>query len=362
MNKRLEIQNKKKRKKKRMWMTIIFFLMLIGGFLLYMYISLTNFNKVDIEQSNEALGITTPKENNIVTEIEESESEEIVNIALFGVDRRNSADKGRSDAMMIATLDFKHDKIKLTSLMRDMYVPIEGHGQTKLNHAYAYGGAELAIKTINQNFGTDIRDYVTVDFFALESIIDAIGGVEINIKPEEVEYVNKYMQETARIQKKSVIPLEGDGIQELNGMQAVAYARIRYIGNGDFERTDRQRRVLSSMIQKVEKQGNSSIPQLLLKVTPHIETSLSRSDILSLGYEYFKQQPLPIEQERFPMDGDWSSAIINNGWYMKADLDSLKNQITSYIYEDIHPSDEPHMREEPLDEFQNQPMFEINES
>lgn len=339
LNETLNVQNKNKKKKKMILFSTILILVLIG-IALYLYFQFTNFNTVKIDQSDQALGISqslTPKTSPITPEIEEPEREDIVNIALFGVDRRNSKERGRSDSMMIASIDFKNDKIKLISLMRDIYTPIEGHGNTKLNHAYAYGGPELAIKTINQNFGTDIRDYVTVDFFALESIIDSIGGIQMDVKPEEVDYVNKYMQETAHIQKKEITPLEIDGMQTLNGLQAVAYARIRYVGNGDFERTERQRRVLTAMLEKVKSQGKSAIPQLLLQVSPHIETSLTRSDMLSLGYEYFKQQPLTLEQERFPMDGDWTSAMINGGWYMKADWSLLKEQVTNYIYQDIHP-------------------------
>lgn len=345
MSKRFELLGRimKRKQRKKVALVLVVFSLLCICILTYLYFTMTNYKQVKINQSNEALGIKQVEphvpEKKIkpvqTTVVEKMEREDIVNIALFGVDRRSSKSTGRSDSIMIATIDFKHDKIKLTSLMRDLYVPIEGHGQTKLNHAYAFGGAELAIKTINQNFGTDIRDYVTVDFFTLEKIIDAIGGIEIDIKAEEVEFVNKFMVETAHIQKKSITPLVKGGLQTVNGMQAVSYARIRSLGDGDFKRTERQRIVLSAMINKVQKQGQSAIPQLFLQVTPHIETSLERSDILSLGVDYYKQQPFPVEQARFPMDGDWTSAIINKGWYMKSDMDKVKRKLQAYIYEDL---------------------------
>lgn len=335
----------KKRKKKLVFIGSISLILLLG-ICVYFYFQFTNFKHVKIDQSDQALGIespTPPSSQSNPQSIEQSQkevaSEEIVNIALFGVDRRNENDRGRSDAMIIATLDLKHKKVKLTSLMRDLYVPVDGHGYTKLNHAYAYGGAELAIKTINQNFGTNIRNYVTVDFFALEAVIDAIGGVEIDVKPNEVKYVNEYMKETAQLQNKEMIPLTASGKQTLNGMQAVSYARIRAVGNGDFERTERQRLVLSAMLDKVKSKGATAIPKLLFEVTPHIETSLSRGDILPLAYEFFKQQPLVLEQERFPMDGDWKGATINGSWYMRSDLSLLKEQITSYLNDDIHPKE-----------------------
>src|SRR5699024_2790536 len=118
--------------------------------------------------------------------------DKVVNIALFGVDSRDTGGmSGRSDTVMIASLDKKHDKIKLTSLMRDTYLDIPNKGMDKLTHAYAHGGPELAIKTINQNFDMNIRDYATVDFFGLEAIIDALGGVDIDIEDYEINNLNK---------------------------------------------------------------------------------------------------------------------------------------------------------------------------
>lgn len=336
---------KPKKKKKWGWIIGGSLLAILLGSIGYIGFIASKIQTVEIATSDKALGITAPvkevivKKPTITEKVEvEKERTDIINIALFGVDRRNSKERGRSDSMMIATLDFKNDKIKLTSLMRDVYTPVEGHGNTKLNHAYAYGGAELAIKTINQNFGTDIRDYVTVDFFALEKIIDAIGGVDIDVKPEEVDYINQHMQETANIQKKEMVKVESEGVQTLNGMQAVSYARIRYVGNGDFERTERQRRVLSAMLSELKTVNKATLPQLLMKVSPYIETSLEREEILLLGYDYLKEAPFTMEQQRFPLDGTWSSATINGGWYMKTNLEQMKEQISDYLYEDINPT------------------------
>lgn len=334
-------------KKKVIIIGIASFLIVFGSIFGYIYMKLAQYRHVEIDRSDEALGITErmPEPEEDMEEVRD----DIVHIALFGVDRRNQKDLGRSDAMLIATLDFKHDKVKLTSLMRDIYVPIEGHGHTKLNHAYAYGGAELAIKTINQNFGTDIRDYVTVDFFTLENIIDAIGGVELEVKEEEVPFINHFMGETARIQNKEVVPLLKGGVQRLNGMQAVSFARIRSVGNGDFERTDRQRQVLSAILQEVKRQGSTAIPSLFLKISPHIETSLDQGTILSLGYEYFKHQPMELEQQRFPLDDEWDSLRVNGVWYMNAHIEKMRERIQNYLYKDISPNEqEAYQAETPL--------------
>lgn len=315
---------------------------------------MTAFHHVRLDRSDEALGIAPrPTATPQVQALQATSGGEptdkppappptklqagsqVRNIALFGLDRRSKKERGRSDVMIILTLDYDRNKVKLTSLMRDLYVPIEGHGKAKLNAAYAYGGAPLAIKTINQNFGTDIRDYVTVDFFTMEKIINAVGGVDIDVKPDEVGILNQYMAETSTIEKVQPDDVKEGGKQRLNGMQAVAYARIRYVGNADFERTERQRTVLEAMVDRVKSKGVSSIPQLLMKVAPDVETSLSRSDMLSMAYHYFKSDQMAIEQNRYPQDGEWRSATTADGqWILDTDLDHIKQQVQDYIYAD----------------------------
>lgn len=322
---------------------------------MYIFYKATDYEHVTLDLSDEELGISsanteestdttlqtpqTPTEQDVAAADSAKWDDKIVNIALFGVDRRDTKDVGRSDSMMVLTIDFKHHKIKLSSLMRDMEVPIDGHGRSKLNHAYAYGGPTLSIKTINEYFGTDIRDYVTVDFFTLEKIIDAIGGVPIEVKENEIDMINKYMDETATIQKKTPVYLKEGGLQTLNGMQAVSYARIRYVGNGDFERTERQRKVLSAMIDKAKEQGLSEVPSMLMKITPYIETTLSRSDVLSLAYKYFTEGSMALEQERFPIDGSWEAGRGSGGaWIMEVDDKQIRNQVQQYIFNDVDPN------------------------
>lgn len=344
-----------KRKRKRwLWLTlaVIALLLALSAFAV---MRMTAFHHVRIDQSDEALGIqprpiagapadspngqpnssiAPDKLNADSTEAIPSDGQ-IRNIALFGLDRRSEKERGRSDVMMILTIDYAHNKIKLSSLMRDLYVPIEGHGHAKLNAAYAYGGAPLAIKTINQNFGTDIRDYVTVDFYTMEKIINTLGGVDINVKPSEVDTLNMYMGDTSRIEKKEPELVKQGGLQTLNGMQAVAYARIRYVGNADFERTERQRTVLEAMVDKVKKKGVASIPELLLKTAPNVETSLTRSDMLSMAYSYFKSDKMTIEQNRYPQDGTWRFATTSDGQsILDTNLDVVKKQVQDYIFDD----------------------------
>ncbi len=149
----------------------------------------------------------------------------------------DASERGRSDSIIILSIDYVHNKLKLSSVMRDTYVYVEGHGNTKINHAYAYGGPVLAIKTLNSNFDLNIKDFVAVDFEGFKKIIDILGGVEIEIKDYELPTM-----ETVGIYEA--------GIYNLNGEQALAYSRIRKQGSGDYERTDRQRRVLEALFRK----------------------------------------------------------------------------------------------------------------
>ncbi len=259
-------------------------------------------------------------------------SEEIINIAVFGVDSRDDVVEGRSDAMMIVSLDMKHNKIKAVSLMRDSLVNIEGYGKYKLNGAYARGGVELAIKTINQNFDMNITDYVSLNFNQLAGIVDALGGVEVEITNAERKNANKYIKEMAReIGEKPEI-IEESGTVTLRGYQAVAYARIRAIGNADFQRTERQREVMQKLLDKALETSPVMYPTLVKKLLPMVETSLSNEEILRIvGMVALKGKP-SFEQGRLPLDGSYRT---NSTYAMAYDLDAAAEKLHSFIYDDV---------------------------
>ncbi len=239
---------------------------------------------------------------------------------------------------MIISLDKKHKKVKVSSIMRDSYVDIDGHGKTKLNHAYAYGGPELAIKTINSTFKLNIRNFVAVDFYELEKIIDTVGGVEIPVRSDEIKYINIYMQETAKIQGKSVQEVQKPGLQNLNGMQAVAYARIRYTSGGDYERTERQRIVLTAIMNKVKKLGPTEFPKVVSALLPNVESSFSSTEIMKMGTSAFALGIDNIEQQRFPLDDYCQGKLIDGVYYLLFNEEKTINQIHKYIFEDIKPN------------------------
>lgn len=323
------MMNKKINSKKIALGITMFLLVVIGSGLIYGYSMLKKVNTMKITDDKQELGISN-------TDDTELPKDKIINVALFGIDSRTTKDKGRSDAMMVLTIDLKNNKIKLSSLMRDSYVPIDGYGETKLNHAYAYDGPLLAIKTINQNFGTDIKDFASVNFESVIDIVDYFGGVEIDVKPEEVEYINYYQGEVSELTGKPIQTLEKSGKVKLTGMQALSYSRIRSTSNGDFERTHRQRVVFETLYKQLLTSNPLQLSGILSKILPHVTTSLDTNEIINLGTALLKNKS-SIEQERFPVDGYCEPLIKDNIWYLKFDRVKTKSQITDYIYKDIKP-------------------------
>jgi LCP family protein required for cell wall assembly len=334
-SRRRSAKKTKKHKKLKIFLWVLLFIILLiggvgGGYILS---QLGKIQNTKISKTNKDLGI----DQGTVDKINAS-GNNVINIALFGVDRRNTGEKGNSDTVMVASIDTTNKKIKLSSLMRDSYVNVDGLGMTKLNAAYAYGGPQLAIKTINQNFKLNIKDYFTVDFYSLEKIIDALGGVQIDVKPAEVAYVNAGVTEVANIEKQTPKLISHSGLQTLTGRQAVAYARIRYVGNNDFERTDRQRTVLNLLFEKIQNGGIANYSKTINTILPYTETSMSSMDIISLGTKVLTSGTHSLEQERFPVDGYWSDYVYNGIDYLKIDTAATTDQLFNFIYNDIKPT------------------------
>ncbi|MBE6055733.1 LCP family protein [Clostridium sp.] len=319
-----------KSKKTKWILSIITIIVLVGVVgTVYVYSQLGKVKKVPIAKNDKELKIDKKVDQY---------GDDVINIAFFGLDRRKKDEPSRSDAIMIVSLDKIHKKVKVSSIMRDSYVDIEGHGKTKLNHAYAYGGPELAIKTINSTFKLNIRDFVAVDFYGLEKIIDTVGGVEIPVRSDEIKYINAYMQETARIEGKSVQEVQNPGLQNLNGIQAVAYARIRYTSGGDYERTERQRTVLTAIMNKVKKLGPTEFPKVVSSLLPNVESSLSSTEIMKMGTSAFSLGVENVEQQRFPLDDYCQGKLIDGVYYLLFNEEKTIDQMHKYIFEDIKPN------------------------
>ncbi|ACA54885.1 LytR family transcriptional regulator [Clostridium botulinum A2B7 92] len=319
------------RSKKKKWILSILAVIVLMSVVsaLYVYSKLASVKKVPISKDDKELKIDKKAE---------LYGDDVINIAFFGLDRRKKEEPSRSDAVMILSLDKKHKKVKLSSIMRDSYVDIESHGKTKLNHAYAYGGPELAIKTINSNFKLNIRDFVAVDFYGLEKIIDTVGGVEIPVRSDEIKYINSYMQETAKAENKAVQEVQNPGLQNLNGMQAVAYSRIRYTSGGDYERTERQRTILTAVMNKIKKLGPTEFPKVVGALLPNVESSLSSTEIIKMGTSAFTLSIDNVEQQRFPLDNYCEGKLIDGIYYLLFNKEKTIDQMYKYIFEDIKPN------------------------
>ncbi|MCU9810329.1 LCP family protein [Paraclostridium sp. AKS81] len=210
----------------------------------------------------------------------------ITNILLAGVDG-NNLDKGnRSDSMMVLTIDEKNNDIRITSLARDTYVQIPGYGEEKLTHAYAYGGPALLLQTIDKNFGLKIDKYAVVSFSSFEKIIDALGGVEIDVLPKEVSYIPG---------------VNSAGKQTLNGAEALAYSRIRYADDA-YQRDNRQRTVMQAAYNKI-----SSNPGDLMEIGNTIlgytKTNIPPMEIFKLANKVIKMNFTEFPQLEFPLEG-----------------------------------------------------------
>ena len=314
MNTKIDLSKKTKKKKSIFFkigislLSILIILIVIGIGTFYSF-----FNKVD------KVKIDTTKLNINEKDLDKyQEIKNIKNIAFFGIDAEDGQ-AGRSDAIIILTIDSTHKKLKLTSIMRDSYVNIEGHGMDKINHAYAFGGPELAIQTINTNFGLNIEDFVSVNFSSLPKIIDLLGGVDINITAEEVPHIQG---------------IDIEGPHTLTGEQALSYSRIRYATGGDFVRTDRQRTVLNSLLSKFSQMPVTSYPELISTILPHIKTSMNTSDILSLATKSASLVDTGLKQDRYPHDEDAEGIMLDGIYYLSFDLDKVKKEMMDYIFDD----------------------------
>lgn len=286
--------------------------------------------KANYTMSNELLGI----EENVLNRFN---GKKITNIALFGLDFRYEHEPKRSDSITIITIDEQNKKIKLNSIMRDSLVSIDGFGNDKLNHAYAFGGADLAIKTLNKTYGLNIKDYITVNFYNVEKIIDILGGIPIEIKKKEIPYLNKCIQEISHIQSKPPTYITEEGHQILNGIQTLAYARIRKVGRDDYERSERQQRIFMALYEKAKSIPYSEYLKFINMAPDLIETNISTSKVISLAKNIVFNKINKVEQMRFPLDEHCRGELIDNIWYLTFNKDKTKNLIQQYIFEDIHP-------------------------
>ncbi|MGN0614025.1 MAG: LCP family protein, partial [Porcipelethomonas sp.] len=250
------------------------------------------------------------------------DSSDVRNILLIGSDSRGE-DTGRSDSMILLSLNSSTDKINMVSLMRDTYVQVPGYGGCKLNAAYAYGGPELLMDTIEENFYIEVDDYISVNFLSFAGIVDAVGGVEVEVNADEAAAINVLLDSKEGVslfgEPEPSDYLDGAGTYELNGKQALCYARLRKVGNADFERTERQRTVLTGILKNL---GPSSIFSVIGEAIPNVSTNMSKLDMYLLSLRLPFLLGYDIEQLRIPAENTYWDSMIDGQDVLEIDIDA----------------------------------------
>ena len=288
----------KKRRRRRIIFGIEIFilLILIVGIFVYAKLGKMNFTSLDFSK----IGVNSGVSDNKVMK-------GYTTIGLVGLDNRsNKLKSGNSDTMIIASINNDTKKVKLVSVYRDTYLRIgedsEGNGQySKANAAYAKGGAEQFLNMLNTNLDLNVTDFVSVDFQAVAEAVELLGGIDVELKEEEVVHLNNYCVETSKVTGMDYTPLEKkEGTHHLNGVQTVAYARIRYTAGNDFRRAARQREVIYKIVEKAKNSDIATLSKILDKVFPNIYTSFTKAEILQMGMSMLSYD---IEdQTGFPFD------------------------------------------------------------
>lgn len=253
-------------------------------------------------------------------------------IALFGLDNRSSGNlsSGRSDVIMIANINSNTHEVNLVSVYRDSYLDIGDGVFEKCNAAYAKGGPEQALSMLNTNLDLAITDYVTVDFNAIVECVDLLGGVEMTITDEEANLMLGYIREINEITGNNSKCPESGGTYTLDGVQACAFVRIRYGGGGDYKRTERQRDVLSAIVEKAQKSNLKTINRLINQIFGDIETSFSSADLIALAANIFNYKL--GENSGFPYEKTTHRYDRVGDVVIPCDLVSNVTQLHSFLF------------------------------
>ncbi len=312
-----------KRKKRHKFRNFVFgLLLIIAAVLLLWYLAVGLFYKqMDYQE---------------IPSISEEPLEEdgVINILLIGNDSRDKGDDGRSDAMILLSVSSKTKTIHMMSLLRDMYVEIPGYENNRLNAAYAYGGAELLMETIEANFDVEVNRYAQVNFQAFANLVDAVGGVDLELTKEEVQLVNAYLNEYNLLEGRPIdtdyLAEDAQGVLHLNGPQALAYCRNRYIGD-DFGRTERQRKVLGAMIERAPR-ALLNMDQVLEGIFSNVTTNLTRAECTRLSGQIAKFFTYELVQGSIPLQDTYSNISVRGMSVLDVDFEANNAYLRSALY------------------------------
>ena len=320
--KRRKKMTRKQRRKRKIIVFIIEILILLI-LLLFVFVWL-KLGKINTSKLNE--------DNMVINELATDEG--YTTVAIFGLDNRSNGklEKGNSDVIMVANINNKTKEVQLCSIYRDTYLDRGDDSYGKANAAYAQGGPEQAISMLNKNLDLGIKKYVTVDFNAVTEVIDQLGGVELDITNEELQWMNSYIETTADVTGKKAKFISKAGTQLCDGTQATAYARIRYTSGDDFKRAERQRIVIEKMFEKAKKSDISTINKIIDSVFEDISTNFTQKEMLALASSMFEYT---LEETKgFPFEKETKTLGKKGSCVIPCDLESNVSQLHMYLYDD----------------------------
>lgn len=305
---------------KKVVMSVFFVILgLIGSAMIYAYNMLHSFNYEEIDSDPTEI-LTDDFGDSLIND------SQILNIMLIGSDSMSTGDHGRSDSLMILTLDVKNYKIKVTSLMRDIWINIPGHGYDRLNAAYAFGGAKLTVETIEKTFGLRVDRYAIVDFEGFSNIIDTLGGIDLELTSDECIYINTYSGDKHT--------LKGKGMKHLTGLQALHYSRDRNSKGSDYDRTSRQRNVIRAIINKMKNANLKQITELIPAIAPLITTNFKTSEISRLATNSLNYLKYDLEEFRLPTNDNVKNETISQKMVLVIpDIAKARYDFLKFIYE-----------------------------
>lgn len=304
---------------------LVLLLLFVGGAGLYGYASVKKvIGKVDYAPL---------KANAYIADSELLHADYLKNILLIGVDAREGedAEKTRSDTMMLVTIDTRNNQIKLTSFLRDMYLEIPGYREDKLNAAQSRGGTQLLVDTLEYNFKIRIDNYMFVSFEMFTTIIDKLGGVDVEITEKEAKYINSKDHMSRDDGFAFPEPLSG-GMQHFTGAQALWYSRIRYL-DSDFMRTARQRKVISALVRKATQQSPAELFELVGEVMPLVRTDLTEDEIMNLGLHALSYLQYDIVQQQIPAQDAYKSGTRRSQSVLLPDMEKNRSVLKTFVFE-----------------------------
>ena len=335
--KKMSSKKAKKRKRAKMITFAIEALVLIVLLVvLYVLNRTERFSKVVYDEE-----IVQDSVNELTQETLET-MEKYTNIALFGLDTRQAGSLGkgnRSDTIMVASINNETKDVKLISIYRDSYLNLANDKYRKCNEAYSIGGPEQAVAMLNMNLDLKIDNYMSVDFLAVSEVVDLIGGVEIEVDEYEIEHLNNYTVETSKVTGKTTTKLRNTGLQNLDGVQATSYCRIRYTKGDDFKRTERQREVLEAIAAKAKTLTPTKLDEIVKAVFPMCATNMTVDQLLAIAADGLSYNI--VETTGFPFNVVTDSVGSAGSCVIPVDLEANVKQLHQYLFaaEDYAPTE-----------------------